>query len=594
MKKAERTEKGKPIAWRQSWLQRLRRAGVPLTVCGLAFLVYARSLFCGFVRDDIAQIVHNRQVQSWQYLPQLVGSHLWSQVTTEDSNIMFYRPIFSVWMLLVHTIGGLAPWFWHLSNIVLHAVMTYLVFRFCRRLTKSDVGAALAAAVFAVHPIHVDAVTWVSASCEILFAICAMAAILALVDGENASPRVWPSALWFGAGLFAKETGVAMLAVLPALAWAQLKDSGEGRKRFWACAYPYGAVTAGYLLIRWAVMHRVGVERGEHSWAEVICSGPSIFLFYMKKLFLPWNLSGCYMNLLTSSSTTVFWLQLTALLTGLCALAWLAIRHNPLVGLSVALIAIPILPALAVIRVYPQGDMVHDRYLYLSSAGLSLLVAMLVKEVWPLQKAVKVGALTVVIALCVALAVETIYQQRYYQDDIAFYSRVLKLAPSDAYARCMLGNIYLDEGRNDLALEEFQRAHRFAPDNQKVTLFLARGLFVAGNFHEAETVLNELLQTPHLNARRRQATLLSLANVQISMGNLDYAQRLLQQVQQSDDRFPELHWAFGVLYQKQGLLAQALAEYEKEVEITGDELAQQRSATVARLVYSQSAGHPYR
>lgn len=387
---------------------------------------------------------------------------------------------------------------------------------------------------------------------------------------------------------------MALLAVLPAIAWAQLKNSGEGRRRFWTCAYPYGAITAGYLLIRWAVMHRVGVESGEHSWAEVSFSGPSIFLFYVKKLFLPWNLSGCYVNVLTSSPTSLFWLQLTAVLIGLCAIAWFAVHNNSLVGLSVALIVIPILPALAVIRIYPQGDMVHDRYLYLSSAGLSLLVAMLMKKIWPLQNAVKVGAVTVVIAICVALAVETIAQQRYYQDDIAFYSRVLKVAPSDAVARGMLGNIYLDEGRNDLALEEFQRAHQFAPANQKVTLFLARGLYVAGKNYEAETVLNELLHTPGLNARRRHATLLSLANVQISMGNLDYAQQLLQQVQQGDDRFPELHWAFGVLYQKLGLLPQALAEYQKEVEITGDELAQQRSATVARLIYSQSSRHSYR
>jgi tetratricopeptide (TPR) repeat protein len=94
-----------------------------------------------------------------------------------------------------------------------------------------------------------------------------------------------------------------------------------------------------------------------------------------------------------------------------------------------------------------------------------------------------------------------------------------------------------------------------------------------------------------LNLRRRKATLLSLANVQIGLGSLDEAQQLLQQVEQRDDKFPELHWAWGVLYQKQNLLPQALAEYQEEFEITGDELARQRSATVAKLLYSQSAMH---
>lgn len=468
---------------------------------------------------------------------------------------------------------------------------TYLVFRFCQKLTGSDIGAAAAAAIFAVHPIHVDAVTWVSASCEILFAIFALAAMLALLDSDkDAHPSVWVSALWFGAGLFAKETGIVMLAILPVLAWVQFRGlAPAGGRRFWQVAYPYGAMTAAYLVIRWAVMQRVGVETGEHSWAEAIFSAPSIFLFYLKKLFLPYNLAGCYVNPLAASPTPLFWLQLTAVLICLVAIAWFAIRYSSLLGLAAALILVPVLPALVIIRVYPQGDMSHDRYLYLSSTGFSLLVAMLIKQAWSLDKRAKAALAAVVIAVLTAYSAETISQQRYYQDDHAFYARVLEISRSDAVIHGMLGNLYLDENRIDLALEQFQKANQSDPNNQKVTLFLARGLFLAGKNHDAECVLNGLLQTPGLQPRWRETTLLSLANLQISLGNLDYAQQLLQQVEQSDDRFPELHWAWGVLYQKRGLLPDALAEYEKEVEITGDELALRRSATVARLIYSRSA-----
>ncbi len=580
-------KKAKKIETRRGWRELLREVRVPLAVCGVALLVYTRSLFCGFVRDDIPQIVRNPQVQSWDYLPRLLGSHLWSQVGP-DETILFYRPIFSVWMLLMHTLGGLAPWFWHLSNILLHVVATYLVFRLCQRLTRSEMGAAAAAAIFAVHPIHVDAVTWVSASCEVLFTIFALAAMSALLSNENREPRVWASALWFGAGLFAKETGLVMLAILPVLAWIELKGVTERGKRFWQAIYPYGAVSAIYLLVRWAVMNRVGVENGEHTWAEVIFSAPSILLFYVKKLFLPWHLSGCYVNPLTASPTISFWLQSIGILMSLAAIAWFAYRYNWLIGLAGALIVIPMLPALAVIRIYPQGDMTHDRYLYVPSIGLSLLVAMLVKRGWSLDKPAKAAVTAAVIAVLVAFSAETIAQQRYYQDDVAFYSRVIEISPSDGFARGMLGNVYMDEGRTDIALGQFWKANQISRDNQKVSLFLARGLFAAGKYHEAETVLNELLQTPDLNPRRQRAALLSLANVEIALGNFDSAQQLLEQVSQTDDRFPELHWAYGVLYQQEGLLPQALAEYQKEVEITGDELAQRRSATLAKTIYSQS------
>jgi tetratricopeptide (TPR) repeat protein len=564
-------------------------------VCALALLVYSRSLWCEFLRDDKPQIVDNKQIQSWDYLPQILGSHLWSH-SGPESNILFYRPVFSLWMLLMHTIGGLAPWFWHLSNILLHVAATYLVFRFCQRLTGSDLGSAAAAAVFAVHPIHVDAVTWVSASCEVLFGICAMAAMLALLGGgQDGHPRVWASALWFGAGMLAKETGIAMLAILPVFAWVCLQHQATDRLKnrpskiatLWSAALPYGVVTAACLLLRWAVMHRVGVETGEHSWAEVVFSAPSIFLFYVTKLFLPWRLSGCYVNPITASPTLAFWLQSLAIVFAIAFVAWLAIRRRSLVGLAVAIIIVPMLPALAVLRVYPQGDMTHDRYLYLSSAGLSLLVAMLAKELWSMGKPAKTAASAVVVVILIAFSAETLFQQRFYQDDPAFYARALDVAPSNALARSMRANLYLDQRRPDLAVTEFRRAHHDAPESQRVTLYLARGLFVAGNSPQSEAVLKELLETPNLDPHRRKAAVLSLANVEISLGNLDYSQQLLQQVDQSDDQFPELHWAFGILYQKEGMLPQALAEYEKEFQITGDELAHQRSLTLAKRIYSQ-------
>jgi len=588
MKKAKRIETAKGSAPPRAWSQRLLEARVPLAICGLVLLIYSRSLFCGFVRDDIPQIVNNRQVQSWDYLPQLLGSHLWSQVRGEP--ILFYRPIFSVWMLLMHTLGGLAPWFWHLSSILLHVAATYFVFRLCRRLTGNDVGAALAAAIFVVHPTHVDAVTWVSASCELLFTIFVLAAMLALLGSEkDADPRVWLSALSFGAGIFAKETGMAMLAILPAIAWVQLKGHVAGKERFWKAGYPYAVVTAGYLLIRWTVMHRVGVETGEHSWAQVIFSAPSILLFYLKKLFLPWRLSGCYVNVLTASPTPIFWLQLTAIMIGVAAIAWFAIRYRSLFGLAAALIVVPVLPALAVIRVYPQGDMTHDRYLYLPSIGLSLLVAMLVEKIWSLEKPAKVTVIAALIAVLLPFSAETISQQKYYRVDVTFYSRVIEVNPSNAFAMGMLGNVYLDEKRNDLALEQFRKAEQIDPGNQKVTIFLARALFAVGKYYDSETVLKNLLQTAELAPTRRKLTLVSLANVEIGMGNLNYAQQLLELVEASDDTLPGLHWAWAMLYQKQGLLPQAVAEYEKEFEITGDELSQQRSESLVRLIYSQSA-----
>lgn len=605
MPKGKKPKTGRQSAPRRTPLQWLRTERLPLAACSVAFLIYSRSLFCGFEGDDFPQIVNNRQVQSWEYLPKLLGSNLWSQLS--DRPGQFYRPIFSVWMLLLHTCGGLAPWFWHLSSILLHVAATWLVFRICRRLTGNDAGAAAGAAIFAVHPIHVDAVSWVSASCELLFAISALAAMLTLLDPplldtdkdkkdgsaedgrDNFHSRVWLSAVWFGAGLFAKETEMAMLAILPAIAWIQLKDCVAGSQRLWRAAFPYGVVTAGYLVVRWAVMRHVRGATAEHSWANVVFSTPSILLFYLKKLFFPWNLGGSYVNRLAASPTTLFWLQLSAVVVGAAFIVWLAIRYRSLFGLAAALIVIPVMPALAVIRIYQQGY-TSDRYLYLPSVGASLLVALIVQKVWSLERPAKVTAIVVVSLVFMTFSVMTMFQQKYYQDDVAFYSRVIEVSPSDTFAMELLGNVYLDQGRQDLALEQLQRASQIAPDEQKIKLSLARGLFAAGKYSEAEIVLKGLLQFPQLTPAWRGSTLLWLAHVEISLGNLAGAQQLLEQAEHSNDRFPQLHWMWGMLYQRQDLLPQALAEYEKEFEITGDELARQRAASVETLIQSRSAG----
>ena len=620
MPKGKKSKTGRQDAPRQTPLQWLRAERLPLAICGVAFLIYSRSLFCGFEGDDFPQIVNNPQVQSWAYLPKLLGSHLWSQLS--DRPGQFYRPIFSVWMLLVHTCGGLAPWFWHLSSILLHVAATWLVFRICRRLTENDAGAAAGTAIFAVQPIHVDAVSWVSASCELLFSISALAAMLTLLDpplldtdplldsdfnsdkdkknsrAEDGRlsllyPRVWLSAVWFGAGLFAKETGVTMLAILPAIAWIQLKERVAGSQRVWRAAFPYGLVTAGYLAVRWAMMSRMRSATVEHSWVTVVFSAPSILLFYLKKLFFPWHLAGTYVNPLAASPTPLFWLQLSALVVGAAVIAWLAIRYRSLFGLAAALIVIPVLPALAVIRIYPQGSVINDRYLYLPSAGASLLVALIVQKVWSIARPAKVMAIVVASLVFMTFSVMTISQQKYYQDDIAFYSRVIEVSPSDAFAMGELGNVYMDQGHPDLAVEQFQRASQIAPDDQKVKPSLARALFAVGKYSEAETVLKGVLQSPQLTPAWRKSMLLWLANTEIGLGNLTGAQQLLEQAERSDDRFPQLHFIWGMLYQRQDLLPQALAEYEKEFEITGDEQARQRAASVESLIQSRSAGRSF-
>jgi tetratricopeptide (TPR) repeat protein len=397
--------------------------------------------------------------------------------------------------------------------------------------------------------------------------------------------------LYFAA-LFAKETGITLSLLLIALAWIRLKDEVKGpTERILRAGGPYVTATVIYLLVRWSVLHGTGVAQGEHSWREVVFSAPSVFLFYLGKLILPVGLSGGYVNAIYSTPTLAFWLELAALLAGIAAMTFLALRQNPAFGISAALILLPLLPALAAMRVYPQGDMTHDRYLYLSSAGFCLLVGLLVQRVVQSPRA-RTAAFGVLAAGLVASAILTFKQQRFYDDDFVFVQREIDVNPRNAFAYAMLGNLYMDEHQTDLGLQNLRKAHGLAPAEPKISLFLARALFAEQKYDEAEALFAGLLLRDDFDANRKNGIRVSLANVEMSLEKLDAAGNLLRQVEQSDPNVPELHWALGSLYLRQGNIPQAQAQFEMEYQLTGDPAAQRQSILLARKILLQKPSDP--
>ena len=616
MRKLHQAEKRTRAQSGFQWPESLAQVRVPLALGALALGIFSGSLWCGFIRDDHQQIVYNPQVQSWQYLPQIFTSHLWSQVAGNQA--FFYRPLFSLWMLVIYTLGGLEPWFWHLSSMLLHAGCTCLVYFVGKRLMGSEVGAAVAAALFAVHPIHVDAVSWVSASNEVLFSGLILGTVLVLavpnfgrwdaswVEARLAASetgrtpslpkigrsQVLLSASLYFAALFAKETGITLSLLLIPLAWSRLQDEvKKPRERIVRAGAPYFAATVLYLLVRWSVLHGSGIEQGEHSWREVAYSSPSILLFYLGKLVFPVGLSGGNVNAIYSTPTLTFWLALAAILAGIALIALLALRKNQVFGIAAGLILLPLLPALAAMRVYPQGDMTHDRYLYLSSAGFCLLIGLLVQGLIQSSRA-RMATTGVVALVLVAFAVLTFRQQRFYADDFAFVQREIDVNPRNAFAYAMLGNLYLDDRHAELGLQNLRKAHDLAPGEPKISLFLARALFGEQKYDEAEALLAGLLLREDFDVNRKNGIRVSLANVEMSLKKLDSAETLLRQVEQSDPNVPELHWALGSLYLRQGNIPQAQAQFEKEYQLTGDPAAQRQATLLARKSLLQTPSGP--
>ena len=388
-----------------------------LVPCLAAFLIYARSLSFGFINDDWAQIVTNPQVRSWRYLPRILSTDLWSQ-RGEGHRLVYYRPVFSLWMLIVHTVAGLSPSLWHLANVLLHVIVTFLVFKVGVAILDSPIGASGAALLFAVHPVHIEDVCWVSAGNEMIYTGFLLCSLLLLFYG-NRQPRpayIWLSLAAWGAALLTKETAIALLPLFILLAYFGWPESS---KKSPGTALAFVSVAAVYLVTRWIVLrHLSEIGNGEASWSQTLLTAPFAAGFYLHKLIIPTYLSPRYRCFLQSVPNFISWLQAGAIVFGMVLIAYL-LRKRPTSGIWIALVFLPLFPVIAGIHYFRnlRLEMVHERYLYLPSVGLVLLLGIALKYLWRRSRNTTIASGLLLAVVCIAL---NLSQQYPYQNEVAF------------------------------------------------------------------------------------------------------------------------------------------------------------------------------
>jgi len=384
------------------------------------FAVFAPTLRFGFVFDDISQIVENPHLTSWKYLPTYFTEHVWAQNRTTTP--VYYRPLFLVMMRLDYILFGLQPWGWHLSLVLLHLLACVAVFYFLRYIAGQKI-ALIATAIFALHPIHAEAVSWLACLAEPLMTAALLTSFLFYLKAE----KNW---LWWSAGLYA----VALLLKETAIVWPLFLflAAYDGFERTLRKTLPFWLMAAFYFVIRSLVvpMPRVGVM------PEMLM--PGALVQYVWHLLLPVELSPGY-------DTPTGYAYLVAAIAIICGFIYIA-RINKLCRMAVLLLAIPMLPVINV--GFMSHDYVHDRYLYLPSVGFALLVAMV------LAKAPK----TVLIVLFALFCAGSISEARPWRDEIHLFTRAVQMDPASFNLRNHLALAYIDADRCTEAMPLLKQA----------------------------------------------------------------------------------------------------------------------------------------
>lgn len=354
-----------------------------------AALPYLPTLGYGFVYDDAPQIIHNPDILSLQNIPQFFTQFISKAGLHNSRQPVFYRPLFYSQLCLTRVLFGPGPFGFHLVSLLFHIGNTLLLYAVAHRLGLRQAVARMAALLFAVHPVHVESVVWPSASPDLMVLSAALASLLAFFRAQEVRQSPAVSYCWRGlslvaflAALFVKETSLIILPLLIAAVLLGPASDPSTLRRLAVSLAPYIIVTLCYFVIRTHVLHGLAATITPTSLLDMARTWPSVFWFYERHLILPTHSSILYdYDLVEHATFAAFWFPLGAVLTT-CSVAafFLWKRRSAAIVVALLLMVVPILLVLN-FRVFYWGDLVHDRYLYVPSAGFCILAAIALLEI---------------------------------------------------------------------------------------------------------------------------------------------------------------------------------------------------------------------
>jgi 4-amino-4-deoxy-L-arabinose transferase-like glycosyltransferase len=555
----------------------------------VTFLAYAETLRYQFVFDDTEQILQNPMVQSWHNVPRFFTQHVWGDVFPNAPGD-YYRPVFLLWLLINYSLFGQGPFGWHLTTVFAHIAVTLLVFLLARKILKDPISSGIASMIFGLHPVHIESVAWVSGVTDSLLAMLFIPAFLCYLnyrDPEQSrrSRWLWGSLVLYALALLAKETAI----VLPLMIFAGesllspvgtslrggyrggwLRVAGSRVLRAVLCIAPYVAITIVYLLVRIAVLKGFGHRMILLPFWTMALTWPSVLWFYIKLLVWPVGLSVFYdLSYVTKPGFSSFVMPLL-LGVALPATVWWWLRRaadqtaRPAILIAFLWLIMPILPVLN-LSFFTEGEIAHDRYLYIPSIGFSILAGIALGRFRAGHKKLfGLPALQIIATAGVACALlyGVVSQHAYWSSELVLYHHGVTVAPNNKLAKANFGNAISQRGLYEEAISVFQEVYDVDPGYWQANYNLGYNYYKLGRFTEAEMYL---VRAAEINPNEPKQYL-TLAVTLFELGRLDQAERVIRHAIALRPHGYGFHYALGAILKVGGKLHEALDEFKIEVE----------------------------
>ena len=386
----------------------------------------------------------------------------WGRLFFPGSSFHYYRPVLHLSFLFDRFVFGSSSVFLHFNNILLHTINGVLVFLIVRQLIqtfRSSVSSyvpLMASLLFVLHPINTEPVNFISGRTDVLAGVFVLGSFLVFLRwGLRSFLWSWVAAALYLLGLLSKEVAAGLLPVVGYfLVLKEEQVTAVPLRRRILLFLPFVVMTAAYFAMRSVASGQadVGVLAAVGAGERVdllvrASSGLKAFGFYLKKLFIPLPLNFAIVDI---DRTFYLWFGLAAMI-GITVLASLWRRVPLFLFLFAVLFFLPALPvAFAKIAWTPLAE----RYLYISSAGMSALIAFMILG----KQEHDVRRQAVMCALLVAAAVITTDRNIVWQSNLTLYEDTVRKSPACAGARNQYGIALVRKGRLEEADQQFRLA----------------------------------------------------------------------------------------------------------------------------------------
>jgi tetratricopeptide (TPR) repeat protein len=522
-----------------------------------------------YAYDDKAQIIDNPYVHAIGHLRETLTTNVWSHKATQGVP-SYYRPMMTIGFLLCYQVFGPMAYGFHLASLLLHAAIVVILFLFAERVFR-DRGAAFGtAALFALHPIHIESVAWISAVTDLevtFFYLLTFWCYLRV--GEQRSGRHWAQAAMavsFLLTIFSKEQ--AMTLPLLAATYEHFYRSDRAETTWAQKVFRYGplwVLSLVYVPMRiWFLgSFASGVRIHSLTVYQTLLSALALLGQYFSKLLWPARLSAFYVF---QASARLFDTRVLAGIGALvfCAAAFVALwkRARP-ASFGILWFLVTLAPVLN--ARWMTAYVFAERYLYLPSVGFCLVAGWACAALWrtaskrqTLWRIAAVAAACVVTGLCVLRIVTRIPDWR---DDLTLLTRTMAVNPNEYALRDDLGQAYWMRGEPEAAEREWREALRLDPSNPQIPFELGAIYANQRRFDEAVALFERSIRL----APGQPDAHLNLGAAYAEMGKLDRAEEQFRAAIALTPLNFNAHNVLGKLYFDAGRLNEAEEQFRQSL-----------------------------